>query len=71
MEVWAVIALAAAWYGAGYWWGARRTRDKLMGVHTGAPGSKCRVCGTLVEGGGLDMEAHTRFYCRPPQGGTR
>lgn len=26
-------------------------------------------CGVLIEGGGLDMEAHERFYCRPPSQG--
>jgi hypothetical protein len=33
---------------------------------------KCRFCGTPIEGGSLDLEAHERFYCRPPKpaGGT-
>lgn len=50
----------------GYWRGKRSAERAFMGVHVGAgKGGKCHACGVLVEGGGLEMESHSRFYCKP------
>ena len=65
-EVWALLALIGMFFGGGWWFGRHSVEVKLRGsVSTGA--GKCRFCGVLIEGGGLDMEAHERFYCRPPK----
>lgn len=68
-ELWAFLILMAGAYALGRWQDRRSTESRFMGVHVGGTGGKCGFCGVLVEGGGLDMEAHTRFYCRPPKGG--
>jgi hypothetical protein len=68
-ELWALLGLFAGSFGLGRYIGRRASENSFMGVHVGAgKGSKCHSCGVLVEGGGMDMEAHTRFYCKPLKG---
>ena len=62
------FAWLLAWAVAGgWWWGRSSAMKKIAAAAKGTKVGKCRFCGVLIEGGGLDMEAHERFYCRPPK----
>ena len=65
-ELLAIAVLLGGAYLVGVWHGRRMVEEKLKGSVSTRAG-KCRFCGVLIEGGGLDMEAHERFYCRPPK----
>ena len=63
-EFWAYCTLMAGAYFVGYWRGEKQSEKRFMGLHVGNTGAKCSACGVLVEGGGLEMESHSRFYCK-------
>lgn len=68
-ELLATLVWVAGMYFVGRWDGNRRAEKRFMSAKTTSGAGKCRFCGVLIEGGGLDMEAHERFYCRPPSQG--
>lgn len=66
-ELLAALVWVAAAYFVGRWDGRRRSEKRFLAAEQCTRTGKCRFCGVLIEGGGLDMEAHERFYCKPPK----